>query len=488
MRAFARTTPLTDIVGRQDYITNEDRQEHIVLTYNKDYDFKPYADYEKGVKKNENQKSRDGREWIFKLPNSWSDKSEQELQSLCKEIAEGAIKKDTDYCFAVHWNKDKTNLHLHIVFSEREVSTEKYKRYKRDVWMTKDGLLAKSKAERHTLKHRKGDIKVDRNGNPVVEDREFTSKNDLYSRKHYAADTLEWYKGFLKDKGIELDKAWINQRHIGKGLPAEKKQFMVKYNDLAYKINNRLNELEKLNPGIGDGVIKRTQGAFEKDSEFGKNYIYSLEGLESLDSLTSSILECSDRVPNEKMSEISKDYWKIAKDQNNFKNVKGFNRIISSISLAFSEFKFKNKYNISPKSKRVKDIFNSEKLPRVNKDVYKQEIEDYEVPDIYNTAKKNRLKQEEMERLKEAKLKQLEIDYERASKALSSVELAEKVPSTSNINNARFSIQMLRNADEYKDFKDDLIERLDNLKEENAIYELERSIKRSRNRGYDLEL
>lgn len=70
-RVMIKTTPLTDVVGRVDYISSPDRQEHLV------YSDKNCADTEFWKQLSEHcqatapgrEKVREGREFILPLPN-----------------------------------------------------------------------------------------------------------------------------------------------------------------------------------------------------------------------------------------------------------------------------------------------------------------------------------------------------------------------------------------------------------------------------------
>lgn len=80
---------------------------------------------------------------------------------MCQDLAAKTIGKNHDYEYAVHWNEAGTNLHLHILFSEREVGTGEMvaQKYKRDIWMDRDThVLAKAKAPNAELVHRKGKL------------------------------------------------------------------------------------------------------------------------------------------------------------------------------------------------------------------------------------------------------------------------------------------------------------------------------------------
>lgn len=68
-KVYARVTSLNNAVGRSDYISNPDRQDHI---YNheksRDFDWKEYAEFEKNNQKS-SVKNNEARELVVGLPN-----------------------------------------------------------------------------------------------------------------------------------------------------------------------------------------------------------------------------------------------------------------------------------------------------------------------------------------------------------------------------------------------------------------------------------
>ena len=154
--AYSRTTKLKSISGRSDYISNPNRQENIVLhEKNMEHEWSEYADFEK-----ENQRSNvannQGREIVIALPNELS-KDPEKLKRLCDDLSKKMLGNNRDYEYAVHWNAAKTNLHVHLIFSERERNTERQpKVYKRDMWYDKDSnKMAKAHADNAELRFKK---------------------------------------------------------------------------------------------------------------------------------------------------------------------------------------------------------------------------------------------------------------------------------------------------------------------------------------------
>lgn len=140
MKGFARVTKLSSVGGRADYISNPDRQESIVAA-SAPVDWKPYHDYEMANQKTD-RRNNEGREVVIALPNEWAALSRGELSRRAEKLAVTAAGKDTDMQWAVHWNKAHTNLHIHVIFSERQKEKEPG-RWDRDIYLTDDGKVAR---------------------------------------------------------------------------------------------------------------------------------------------------------------------------------------------------------------------------------------------------------------------------------------------------------------------------------------------------------
>ena len=69
--------------------------------------------------------NNEGRELIITLPNSWGNLINRPwIESRVTSLAERIIGKNNDYQFTVHWNENHTNLHEHLIFSERKVVSD----------------------------------------------------------------------------------------------------------------------------------------------------------------------------------------------------------------------------------------------------------------------------------------------------------------------------------------------------------------------------
>lgn len=215
MKGFARVTKLSNVSGRADYISNPDRQESIVAA-SEPVDWKPYHDYEMANQKTA-ARNNEGREVVIALPNEWAALSRDELTRRAEKLAVTAAGKSTDMQWAVHWNKAHTNLHIHVIFSERQREKEPG-RWDRDIYLTDEGKVARRKADRARNEdgsfkppvHRKGDLKDG-----------FTAKDPKYVSRGWVPAMKQQLREQFAALGVELEKPQpLHEYHEGKGKEA----------------------------------------------------------------------------------------------------------------------------------------------------------------------------------------------------------------------------------------------------------------------------
>lgn len=217
MNNFVRMSKLSNIVGRSDYISNPNRQENI-LAKSTSIDWKPYQEYERTHKKS-SKANNEGRELIIALPNNWSEFSEPELITKINELAQQLLPQQ-EYQWAVHWNKGHTNLHTHIIFSERNREYGNNNDvWDRDIYLTQDGKVARRKSDRAVDKngnvkppvHRKVEPKDEGKPKFSVKDTKFKSQKWLQQVKDSVIDFYQKYGITISEKEI------LHQYHEGKG-------------------------------------------------------------------------------------------------------------------------------------------------------------------------------------------------------------------------------------------------------------------------------
>ena len=307
MKNFARGRPLTDISGLADYITDEKRQEMILLK-SAPVDWKPFAEFERqrvdyispeDAEKMSVNPTYDGRELTITLPNQWKyqlDRGEMTMEQFTENV-DSIVKValgDTVCQYAVHFNKadsekvlakDKTkdvtniftgkkekkvvkegektkrehdNLHLHIIYSEREFIGEKVA--DRDVYSTDSGKRAQRASER--AKNPDGTVKppVIMKGQKLVDCS--ARKDEFFHIESWTRNMKERVSAEFERLGVELDKSktYFNQTHEGNGKYSAIKH---EYNKHVVALNADVGNLERQGYNVMQ-IVTDTRKAINK--------------------------------------------------------------------------------------------------------------------------------------------------------------------------------------------------------------------------------
>lgn len=220
---YGRIAKISNAEGRSDYITDEKRQEEIVLhKENMQYSWQEHSAFEKAHQKT-NVANNEALEVHAALPNSLAQEKEK-LEQVCDALAHEIVGDNKDYEYSVHWNHSRTNLHVHILFSERENQMDlEPKVYKKDIWQDKDThKLAKANAENAVLVHRKGEVQRDKEGNIKYQTDIFKAKDTRFISKNFVHDIRKKTQEVLKGFGYELeittkDGPYLAQKKLYKG-------------------------------------------------------------------------------------------------------------------------------------------------------------------------------------------------------------------------------------------------------------------------------
>ncbi len=243
-KVYSRVSKINNVVGRSDYISNPDRQEFIKLTgKSRDFEWEEYAEFERKNQKSQ-EKNNEARELVIALPNEMSEKfSDEVLEDFSHELAQELLGKNRDYEFALHWNKAQTNFHMHLLFSERERINELTpKVYKRDMWFDKTtNRMAKANAENAELRHKKGDVMKDKQGNIRYDETPFTKKDKKFTERSWIKSHQETIQKVLSEYNFVLDifdnKHEIAQKKLHKGASEDYLEYATHWNQNANKIN-----------------------------------------------------------------------------------------------------------------------------------------------------------------------------------------------------------------------------------------------------------
>lgn len=244
MKSFARHTKLSNICGRVDYILNQDKQEEIVC-HSEFVDFKEYANFEKSNQKTA-IKNNEGREVVISIPNEWYELPRSELHEKCQYLAEVSCNKKTDMVWSCHWNKTRTNLHVHVVFSERtRLLDQEVKRYDRDIYLTNEGKIARRKADR-AVNPKTGEILPPVHRKGEIKEGGFSAKDKTYKTKDWFEGTKERLQTEMEHMGVKFEeKGVLHEWHEGKG----KYSYITKEkNEVIREVNRRISEAKQILP------------------------------------------------------------------------------------------------------------------------------------------------------------------------------------------------------------------------------------------------
>ena len=251
---YGQMSKISNASGRSDYIRNPDRQEEVVL-YKSDmrYSWKVHSDFEK-QHSNSDKQNNEAREVIVPVDNSLYD-DRKKLERVCDSLVKNIVGENHDYEYAVHWNKAHTNLHIHILFSERENILEREpKVYAKDIWQDKDThKLAKANSENAELVHRKGEIQRDKEGNIKYKEEPFKAKDVRFKNHSFIQEKNEIIAKTLAEFGFNLrvqtkDSPYLSQRKEYKGASKDYIENCRAYNSAVKKYNEAVESHIQIEP------------------------------------------------------------------------------------------------------------------------------------------------------------------------------------------------------------------------------------------------
>lgn len=258
---YGRVAKISNAVGRSNYITDPDRQEEIVLhKESMQYSWQEHSAFEKAHQKT-NVTNNEALEVHIALPNALAE-DEQRLEQVCDDLAHEIVGENKDYEYSVHWNHSRTNLHVHILFSERENQLElEPKIYKKDIWQDKDThKLAKANAVNAELVHRKGEVQRDKEGNIKYQTDVFKPKDTRFIQSSFVHDKNRIVEKVMKSYGYNLEYQSKDSPYL-----AQKKLYKNARKDYLEKAKEWNAEVKKYNEGV------RRHIEIEPDQE--ENYI-----------------------------------------------------------------------------------------------------------------------------------------------------------------------------------------------------------------------
>ena len=148
--SFIRQNKLTNVRGRIDYISNPERQENLYATYSTVPD-QYWRDLAKENREDFKKSGAEGkcieaRELIIALPPTFINFNHNELLKMFVESYKA--KYDVECTAALHHNKTRNNLHIHLIYSERKELTEpEMKVATRNMYYDQHGKHVRTKKE-----------------------------------------------------------------------------------------------------------------------------------------------------------------------------------------------------------------------------------------------------------------------------------------------------------------------------------------------------
>ena len=223
---------LHNVRGRITYISSHAKQENLYAVYettDRHY-WTELARFnqQEFLKSGTEGKCIEARELIIALPESFPDLYDPDrlLQMFTNRFKE---KYGVECVSALHHNKHKTNYHIHLIFSERELLPEPIEKI-----ATRNMFYNEQKKHVRTKKEILDDSGNVRKGCTIIKKGEvyertlFTAKNKLFKQEHYLDEAKRFYTDLInllieddKEKLHIFDKngLYLATKKIGKNNP-----------------------------------------------------------------------------------------------------------------------------------------------------------------------------------------------------------------------------------------------------------------------------
>ena len=198
--SFIQISKLPDVIGRIDYISNGDRQENLYATYHTSG-----LDFWRNLAKESQEEFRrfgtegkciEARELIIALPESYT---RFDPDTVLRDFTDQFKKRYGMECIsALHHNKAKSNYHIHLIFSERQLLPEPdIKIASRAVFYDESGKRVRTKKE---ITGEDGNIRegctIIKKGE-VYEQHLFTAKEETFKSNFFLEDAKRFYTALI---------------------------------------------------------------------------------------------------------------------------------------------------------------------------------------------------------------------------------------------------------------------------------------------------
>ena len=230
--SFIEMAKLHDLSGRITYISSHAKQEHLYEVYATEPDRAFWRELakcnqEEFEKSGTNGKCIEARELMIALPESFINHDHDEL---LKRMVDGFKDRYGVECFAaLHHNKRKTNLHIHMIFAERKrLDQPEEKTATRNMFYDEQGRHVRTKKE---ILDGDGSIrrgcKIIKKGE-VYERKIFTVKDGRFKQESFLDEAKVFYTDLInqmvlddKDRLSIFDKngPYLSTKKVGKNNP-----------------------------------------------------------------------------------------------------------------------------------------------------------------------------------------------------------------------------------------------------------------------------
>ena len=228
--SFIRQSKLNNLHGRIDYISSPERQENLYATYSTVPD-SYWRDLAKECREDFKRSGTEGkcieaRELIIALPPVFCRYDPDEL--LQEFVNRYKDRYDAECIAALHHNKTKNNLHIHLIYSERKELTEpEVKIATRNMYYDQHGKHVRTKKE-VTDEHGKllPRCKMVKKGD-VYEQHRFEKKGEIFKTSAFLDDVKTFMTNLMNTQLPEHNKMavfpknspYIPTKKIGKNNP-----------------------------------------------------------------------------------------------------------------------------------------------------------------------------------------------------------------------------------------------------------------------------
>ena len=231
--SYIRMTKLNDVCGRIDYISNPKRQEYLYATFStvkpEFWDLLSAQSQMDFWKSNQKGKCTEARELVIALPESFQEMDADEILKKFVEKFRGEY--GMQCTAALHHNKTKNNLHIHLIFSDRELleKTEE-KIATRNMFYDENGRHVRTKKE---ILDEEGNIRegcrIIKKGNPY-EIRFFGPRKEEFKSRKFLPEVKIMYTDLInelvpdkneKQKVFDPKGPYLPTKKIGKNNPLE---------------------------------------------------------------------------------------------------------------------------------------------------------------------------------------------------------------------------------------------------------------------------